>query len=336
NPKLAGFDQVLGRIVAEYLERPLHARPGRDRGARTSPEVGVVEIRQAVGGAPDGAPDPALLPGEHAVVGAQPGQHRTDRVPVPDPHAVDTSHVARLRLDPKPPGGADHRQRRLRPRAGELKRHRPAWLGQRAVRQEGAAPGGLAVAGTPGNDLPRQPADWPAAHVDEAGLPGQAVAILADPDHVPVALAQAAWREHDQLGRMPEYLDDVLAQPAGRRPGVELGLDHDAAIGQVQPAGEPEQRGYLGLAAARLEHADAAELVLDQAGQRHQSHSPSNIRASAPASSSGSCRSGRPAAAMSASMSRALSKSVASFSSATVSRTAAWSASTTSIARSGA
>src|SRR6185437_2474946 len=283
------------------------------------------------------------------VVGTQPGQDRADRVSVADHHPVDAAHVARLRADLEPPRGADHGQRGLWSRASELERHGPAWLGQRAVGNEGAAPGRLAVAGAARHDLPRQAAHRSAAHVDQPGLPGQAVAVLDHPHHVAVGLAQSARCEHDQLGSVPEYLADVLAQPTRRGAGVKFGLDHDVAVVQVQSACEPQQRGDLSLPAARLEHADPAEFVLHQTGQGHYSHSPtnsaSNTWANAPASRRGSCRSGRPAMTRSASTSRPPSLSAASSSSCAVSaaepftaapRTAVRSASTTSNARSGA
>jgi hypothetical protein len=51
---------------------------------------------------------------------------------------------------------------------------------------------------------------------------------------------------------MAEYLRDVLAEPARRHAGVEFCLHHDAAGGEVQAAGEPQQRRNLGLSAAWL------------------------------------------------------------------------------------
>ena len=125
------------------------------------------------------------------------------------------------------------------PGTGDLQRHRAARLGQRAVGEERAAPGRFAVAAAAGDHLPGQPAHRPPVAVHQAGLPGQAVAVLGHPDHVPVALPQPARGEHDQLGGVPEHLGDVLAQPARGRAGVQLGLDHDVPAGQVQPAGEP-------------------------------------------------------------------------------------------------
>ena len=73
-----------GASVAQDLQGPLDPGAGRDRGPGAAPQVGVVEVGQPVGGGPDLAPHPAFLPGQHAVVGAQPGQQRADRVAVPD------------------------------------------------------------------------------------------------------------------------------------------------------------------------------------------------------------------------------------------------------------
>src|SRR6516165_6464551 len=176
--ELTRDDQVLGRGAAEDLQGPLHPRAGRHRGPGAAPQVRVVEVREPVRGGPDLAPHPPVLPGEHAVVGTQPGQQRTDRVAIPDHHAVHAADLPGLGVNLQPPCGADHGQRRLGAGAGDLQGHRPARLGQAAVRQEGAAPGGLAVAGGAGNHLPRQPADRPAVSVHETGLAGQVLTVL--------------------------------------------------------------------------------------------------------------------------------------------------------------
>src|SRR3954454_20324929 len=52
-PQSAGHQQMLGGIAVEDLQRPLHARAGRDRGAGAAAQVGVVEVGQPVGGRPD-------------------------------------------------------------------------------------------------------------------------------------------------------------------------------------------------------------------------------------------------------------------------------------------
>ena len=133
--------QVVGRVVGEDLQRP--GDPGRrgHRGAGRAAQVGVVEVGQPVGGRPHLAAYPPLLPGQHAVVRADAGEQRGDRVAVLDHDPVDAADLAGLGGDAEPPGGADQRQRRLRARAGDLQRAGAAGLGQRAVRQERAAPG---------------------------------------------------------------------------------------------------------------------------------------------------------------------------------------------------
>ena len=68
-----------------------------DGGARRPAQVGVVEVRQPVGGGADLAPHPALLPREHGVVGAEPGEHGADRVAVADHDPVDAADLASLR-----------------------------------------------------------------------------------------------------------------------------------------------------------------------------------------------------------------------------------------------
>src|SRR6185312_3781399 len=193
----------------------------------------------------------------------------------------------------------------------------------------------LAVTGRARYHLPGQAAHRAAEAVDQAGLAGQALAGLtfAHPDQVAVALAQAARGQHEELRRVPEHLGDARAQPPGRRAGVEFGLDDHAALGQVQAAGESEQRGDLGLAAAGLDHLHPAELVLHHAGHGHAASLPSvlargddppeppatggtippdppgdppwNICAYIAASSLGSCRGVPSAAATSAITSRA-------------------------------
>ena len=62
---------------------------GGHRGPRRAAQVGVVEVGQPVGGGPHLAAHPPLLPGQHAVVRADPGEQRGDRVAVPDHHPVD-------------------------------------------------------------------------------------------------------------------------------------------------------------------------------------------------------------------------------------------------------
>ena len=62
--------------------------------------------------------------------------------------------------------------------------------------QEGAPPGGLGVVDAAGDHRRRQPADRPAALVDQPGLAGQALAVLGDPHQVAHAAADVAAGEH--------------------------------------------------------------------------------------------------------------------------------------------
>ena len=107
----------------------------------------------------------------------EPGEQRADRVAVADHHPVDPADLAGLGGDPEAAGRADQRQRGLGARAGDLQEERAARLGERAVRQERAAPGRLRVAGAAADHLRRQAPDRAAAAVDEAGLPGQPVTV---------------------------------------------------------------------------------------------------------------------------------------------------------------
>jgi 4-amino-4-deoxy-L-arabinose transferase-like glycosyltransferase len=113
HPQLAGHRQVLRRVVTEDLEGALDARAGRHRGARAAAQVGVIEVRQPVGGGPDLAPHPPFLPGQHGLVGTEPGQHGADRLAVPDDHAVHAAHIPRLGVHLQPAGGAHQGEGRL-------------------------------------------------------------------------------------------------------------------------------------------------------------------------------------------------------------------------------
>ncbi len=76
------------------------------------------------------AAHPTLLPGHQGLVGTQPGQHGRDRVPVPDHHAVDIAHLARLRGNLQSSCGADQCQSGLRTGAGDLQGHRAPRFGE--------------------------------------------------------------------------------------------------------------------------------------------------------------------------------------------------------------
>ena len=112
--------QVIGRVGAEDLQGALHPGAGGDRGAGRPAQVRVVEVRQAVGGGADLAAHPPFLPGQHAVVRPEPGQHRRDRLAVADHHPVHAAHLTGLGGDLQPPRGPHQGQRRLRTGAGDL------------------------------------------------------------------------------------------------------------------------------------------------------------------------------------------------------------------------
>ena len=101
-----GLQEVIGGVAAEDVQGPLHAGSGGDRGASRPAQVGVVEIRQPVGGGAHLTAQPPFLPGEHALVRTQPGQHRADRIAVADDHPVGVAHLAGLRRHAQPPADA--------------------------------------------------------------------------------------------------------------------------------------------------------------------------------------------------------------------------------------
>ena len=236
-----------GQLVSEDLERALDAGTCGDRGTGRTAQVRVVEVGEAVRGATHLAPDPALLPEQHRLVRSEAGQHRADRVPVADHHAVHAAHLTRLRGDAQPTGGADERQRGLRPRAGDLERRRATGLGQRAVREERATPGGLGLGHAGGHHLGRQAADRATPVVQQTGLTGERLPVLDHPDDVPAAAAQTTTRHDDDLALVPVDLRDRLPEPTGSDARVQLRLDHDPTRDDVQAAREPQGCRDLGL-----------------------------------------------------------------------------------------
>ena len=270
-PEVAGRLEVVGDLLAEDLQGPLHAGTGGDGGAGRAAQVGVVEVGEPVGGGADLAAHPALLPGHQRLVGAEPGQQRADRVAVADHDPVDAAHLARLGGDAEPAGDADDRERGLGAGAGDLERGRAAGLGQRAVGQEGTAPGGHGVAAATGDDGRRQATHGATAGVEQAGLAGQRLAVLDDAHDVAAALADAVALHHDDVGLVAVDLGDVLAQPARAGAGVELGLDHDPAAHDVEATGEPQHGGHFGLPAAGLRDLGGGELCLHLCRHRHVS-----------------------------------------------------------------
>src|SRR5665647_869776 len=148
-----GPAQVVRHLVAEDLERAVHPDPRGDRGTGRPAQVGVVEVGQAVRGATHLPAHPTLLPDHHRVVRAEPGEHRADRVAVPDDHPVDAANLAGLGRDAEPTRRAHQGQRRLGPGTGDLQGSRAPRFGEGAVCQERSAAGRLGLAYAAGDDL---------------------------------------------------------------------------------------------------------------------------------------------------------------------------------------
>jgi hypothetical protein len=138
------------------------------------------------------------------------------------------------------------------------------------VGQERTTPRRDRVASATGHDGRWQPADRASALVEQAGLAGQRLTLLADPDDVAAALADAVALDHDHVRLVAVDLGHVGAQPTRRGAGVELGLDDDLAVHDVQAAREPEHRGDFGLAAAGLGDLRVGQFGLHLCRHRHE------------------------------------------------------------------
>src|SRR6266545_1907658 len=232
-PQLAGAGQVLRGGVAQDLQGTGH--PGRrgDRRPSRAAQVRVVEVGQPVGGGAHLSAYSALFPGEHAGVRADAGEQRPDRVAVLDHHPVHAAHLARLGRHADPPGRAHQGHGGLGSGAGDLERAGAARLGQRPVGEERAPPRRDRTAHVGRHHVLREAPHGAAAHVEQAGLAGQRLAVLHHPDDVVAALAEPAGGEHVDLAGVPVDLGDLAPQPAGGGTGVELRLDHHPARDDV-------------------------------------------------------------------------------------------------------
>ena len=172
-PQPAGLAQVVGDLVAEDLQGTVDASAGSHGGTGGAAQVGVVEVGQPVGGRPDLATHPPLLPGEQGLVGTEAGEQLADGVTVPDHDAVDAADLAGLGRDAEPTGRADEGQRRFRAGAGHLERAGATGLGEGAVGEEGAAPGSHCIAAGAVDDDGRKTTHRTVALVDQAGLAGE-------------------------------------------------------------------------------------------------------------------------------------------------------------------
>ena len=159
--------------------------------------------------------DPALLPGHQRLVGAEPGEQRADRVAVRTRRGRRRD-LAGLGRDAEAAGDADERERGLGAGAGHLERRRTAGLGQRAVGEEGAAPGRVRVAAAAGDDRGGRPRTG-RPRCRQAGLAGQRLAVLDYPDDVAAALADAVALDHHDVGLVAVDLGDVACAAGGPR-----------------------------------------------------------------------------------------------------------------------
>ena len=123
---------------------------------------------------------------------------RVSSAPMASPSRMTTRSTPRtsraLALMPRRRAAPTRASAASGPGAGDLQRGGAAGLGERAVGQEGAAPGGDGVAVAAGDDLRRQPAHRAAAAVEEPGLAGQRLAVADDAHDVAAVLADAVAR----------------------------------------------------------------------------------------------------------------------------------------------
>ena len=139
------------------------------------------------------------------------------------------------------------------------------------MRQEGAAPGRLGVGDAAADDLGGQPANGTPAHVEQAGLAGERLAVLGDAHDVPRALADTACGEHVHDGVVTVEIVDLLAEPAGDAAQIHLGFHHHPARHDVQAAGEAQQRGDLCPPGTDGGDVQTTQLVLHLGCHRHRS-----------------------------------------------------------------
>ena len=106
------------------------------------------------------------------------GEQRRDRIAVADDHPIDVADLTGLGADAESSGRPDQRTPPRGSGARHLQGHRTPRLGQRAVREERAAPGGLAVTQAAADDLRRQTPGRTTTTVDQTGLSGQRRTVL--------------------------------------------------------------------------------------------------------------------------------------------------------------
>src|SRR5690606_11334746 len=105
---------------------------------------------------------------------------RGDRLALADDDAVHPAHLARLRRDAQPAGSADKGHRGLVAGAHDLESRGASRIGERAAREERAAPDGGQVVAVSGRETVREAADGAAAGVEQSRLAREGLAALDD------------------------------------------------------------------------------------------------------------------------------------------------------------
>ena len=200
------------------------------------------------------------------------GEERGDGIAVTDDDPVDTAHLSRLGHNSETAGRTREGQGCLGTGAGHLECARASRLGERAVGQEGAAPGSLRVAQRSVDDGGGEAPSRASTRIDQTGLTGQLLAVGVDTDEIPVALAEPTGMHDRHLAGVSEDLGDVLAETPRCDGRVEIGLDDDLAAHDVQTGREAKHGRHLCLAAARFGDLEPCKLVLHRCGHRHVAH----------------------------------------------------------------
>ena len=86
-------EQVVWNVIGQDLHCPSNTSSGSDGRSCRSPEVGIIEVREAIRGCAHLTAHPTLLPRHYRFVGSKPGEHRTDRVTITDDHSINLAHL---------------------------------------------------------------------------------------------------------------------------------------------------------------------------------------------------------------------------------------------------
>ena len=130
-------------------------------------------------------------------------EHRADRLAVADDDSVHAAHLAGLRRDPEAAGGAHERHGRLVAGARDLESRGAARVGERACREERAAPDGSELFAATGREAVREPANRPAAGIQQSGLAGERLAAIEHADEVVARAATPGAATTEMSARTP-------------------------------------------------------------------------------------------------------------------------------------